>query len=158
MTKPQQKVSACFWFEKDAENAARFYTSLIPNSEILSVSRYGPGAPQPEGTEMLVSFTLAGTAFALLNGGPYFKLSEASSISVACENQAEIDRLWNALTAEGGQESQCGWCKDRWGVSWQIVPDRMEEWVLGPNAQRVVETFMPMKKLDYAALEAAARG
>jgi predicted 3-demethylubiquinone-9 3-methyltransferase (glyoxalase superfamily) len=158
MAKMQQKVSTCFWFDKDAEEAAKLYTSLIPNSEIASISRYGAGAPMPEGTAMLVSFTLNGIAFALLNGGPVFKPSEAASIVVACENQAEIDRLWNALTANGGQESQCGWLKDRWGISWQICPDRMGEWMTGPNASRVVETFMPMKKLDYAALEAAARG
>lgn len=157
MTNPQ-KVSTCFWFDKDGEEAAKLYTSLIPNSEILSISRYGPGAPLPEGTAMLVSFSLAGVAFSALNGGPYFKPSEAASIVVACKDQAEIDKLWNTLTADGGEESQCGWLKDRWGISWQICPDKMGEWMTGPNAGRVVEAFMPMKKLDVATLEAAARG
>lgn len=93
-----------------------------------------------------------------LNGGPFFKLSEACSISVACETQAEIDRLWNALTANGGAESQCGWLRDRFGLSWQIVPRQMSAWMTGPNAARVVAAFMPMKKLDLATLERAARG
>jgi predicted 3-demethylubiquinone-9 3-methyltransferase (glyoxalase superfamily) len=151
------KVSTCFWYDRDAEPAARLYTSLVPDSAISHISRYGPGAPLPEGTAMLVSFTLAGTAYCALNGGPLYPPSEAASIVVHCGDQAEIDRLWNALTADGGRESRCGWLKDRWGVSWQIVPAQMAEWMSGPAAGAVTAAFMTMNKLDYAALAAAAR-
>lgn len=154
------KVSTCFWFEGEAEQAAELYVSLIPNSEILNIVRHGEGGALPKGTALMVSFTLDGTPLLLLNAGPMFKQSEAASISVACEDQAEIDRLWAALTADGGQEGHCGWLKDRWGVSWQIVPKQMEEWMSRDPAcaARVTAAFMPMSKLDVAILEAAARG
>jgi predicted 3-demethylubiquinone-9 3-methyltransferase (glyoxalase superfamily) len=153
-----QKVSTCFWFDNGAEDAAKLYTSLIPNSKITNIARYGKGAPLPEGTVLMVNFTLDGVAYSGLNGGPVFKPNEAASIVVACEDQAEIDKIWNALTADGGQESQCGWCKDRWGISWQVVPAQMDKWVSGPHGAKVMQAFMPMKKLDIATLEAAARG
>jgi predicted 3-demethylubiquinone-9 3-methyltransferase (glyoxalase superfamily) len=107
---------------------------------------------------MLVAFELGGVPYQALNGGPVYKLSEACSISVSCDTQAEIDRLWSALTADGGAESQCGWLRDRFGLSWQIVPSALGAWMTGPNAPRVVAAFMPMKKLDIATLERAARG
>jgi predicted 3-demethylubiquinone-9 3-methyltransferase (glyoxalase superfamily) len=158
MTKPS-RISTCLWFERDAEEAANLYTSLFDNSRIGAVSRYGEGAPFPKGTAWLVEFTLDGTQYQALNGGPHFKLTEAASISVACDTQAEIDRLWTRLTANGGAESHCGWLKDRFGLSWQIVPSQMNAWMMDPaRAARVVAAFMPMKKLDIATLEAAYRG
>ncbi|MEZ5995312.1 MAG: VOC family protein [Hyphomonadaceae bacterium] len=155
------RISTCLWFNGDPEEAAKHYVSLIPNSRIKSVSRYGPNMPLPEGTPLMVELELDGAAYMLLNGGPQFPQSEAVSIVVACDTQADIDRLWEALTANGGNESQCGWCKDRWGVSWQIVPRQMGAWMTDPDKEkvgRVAAAFMPMKKLDIATLEAAFRG
>lgn len=160
MTRPQ-RVCTCLWFERDAEEAANLYTSLFENSRIGTVSRYGKGAAFPEGTAWLVEFTLDGTPFQALNGGPHFKLTEAASISVSCDSQAEIDRLWARLTANGGAESHCGWLKDRFGLSWQIVPSQMTTWMTDKDparSARVVAAFMPMRKLDIATLEAAYRG
>jgi predicted 3-demethylubiquinone-9 3-methyltransferase (glyoxalase superfamily) len=152
------RVTTSLWFDREAEPAAQLYTSLIPNSRITATTRHGEGAQQPAGTAWLVSFELDGVPYQALNGGPYFKLTEACSISVACETQAEIDRLWNALTADGGAESQCGWLRDPFGLSWQILPAQMDAWMRGPHAARVVAAFMPMHKLDLATLERAARG
>lgn len=158
MPKPQH-IATCLWFERNAEEAANFYTSLFENSRVTRVIRHGKDAPQPEGTALFVEFTLDGTPFQAINGGPHFKLSEAVSISVACDTQAEIDRLWTTLTANGGTETQCGWLKDRYGLSWQIVPSQMTAWMADPvRAARVTAAFMPMKKLDIATLEAAYRG
>lgn len=160
MSKPQ-RISTCLWYERDGEEAANFYTSLFDNARITSVSRYGKGAQLPEGTAMLVEFTLDGTPFQALNGGPHFKLTEAASLSVRCDTQAEIDRLWSRLTANGGAESRCGWLKDRFGLSWQIVPSMMGTWMSDPDparVARVIAAFMPMIKLDISALEAAYRG
>jgi predicted 3-demethylubiquinone-9 3-methyltransferase (glyoxalase superfamily) len=152
-----RRVTTCLWFDREAEPAAQLYTSLIPNSHITAISRHGAGSPMPAGLAMTVAFELDGVPYQALNGGPIYKLSEACSISVACDTQAEIDRLWSALTADGGAESQCGWLRDRFGLSWQIVPSQMGAWMTGPNAGRVVAAFMPMKKLDLATLEGAAR-
>jgi predicted 3-demethylubiquinone-9 3-methyltransferase (glyoxalase superfamily) len=146
------------WFDRDAEEAAAFYVSLLPNSRIGAISRYGPGAPLPEGTALVVPLTLDGTPFALLNGGPHFRLTEAASIMVACDTQTEIDRLWDRLTADGGAPGRCGWLKDRYGVSWQIFPSILPALMTGPHKARVVAAFMPMTKLDIATIEAAARG
>lgn len=160
MTKPH-RITTCLWFERDAEEAANFYTSLLPNSRVTAVSRYGKGAPFPEGTALGVEFTLDGTPFQAINGGPHFKLTEAVSISIPCDTQAEIDRLWSRLTANGGAESHCGWLKDRFGLSWQIVPSQLNAWMCDPDparVSRVTAAFMPMAKLDLATLEAAARG
>ncbi len=121
-----QKVSTCLWFDREAEDAARFYVSLLPWSRITTVSRYGKGAPMPEGTALMVVFELAGTEYMAINGGPMFTHSEAASIVVKCDTQAEIDALWSALTADGGKAQQCFWLKDRYGLSWQIVPARLE--------------------------------
>jgi predicted 3-demethylubiquinone-9 3-methyltransferase (glyoxalase superfamily) len=156
-----QKVSTCFWFDKQGEDAAKFYVSLLPNSRITAVSRYGKGSPLPEGTALTVTFELAGTEFMALNGGPHFKLTEAASLVVQCESQAEIDRLWSALLAGGGKEQQCGWLKDRYGMSWQIVPAKLRTLMQdGDAAQsgRVMAAVMQMVKLDLPTLEAAYEG
>jgi predicted 3-demethylubiquinone-9 3-methyltransferase (glyoxalase superfamily) len=160
LSKPQ-RISTCLWFDRDAEEAANFYTSLFDNSRITAISRYGKGSPLPEGTALLVEFALDGTPFQALNGGPHFKLTEAASLSVRCDTQAEIDRLWARLTANGGSESRCGWLKDRFGLSWQIVPSQMSAWMTDKDPARVARVtaaFMPMKKLDITTLEAAYRG
>jgi predicted 3-demethylubiquinone-9 3-methyltransferase (glyoxalase superfamily) len=152
------RVTTCLWFDREGEPAAQLYTSLIPNSRITAISRYGAGGPMPTGLAMTVAFELDGVPYQALNGGPVYKLTEACSLSVQCDTQTEIDRLWSALLAGGGAESQCGWLRDRFGLSWQIVPSAMDAWMSGPNAARVVAAFMPMKKLDLATLERAARG
>jgi predicted 3-demethylubiquinone-9 3-methyltransferase (glyoxalase superfamily) len=151
------KVKTCLWFDDQALPAAQFYCSLLPNSEITEVGRY------PEGTEMgvlgavlIVEFTLDGTPYQALNGGPHFKLDEAVSISVSTADQEETDRLWNALTSDGGTESRCGWLRDRFGLSWQIVPRRAAELLSGEAAARVWPALMQMKRIDIASLEAAA--
>lgn len=156
-----QKVSVCFWFNTEAEEAARFYVSLFEDAKITGVSRYGKGGPLPEGTALTVTFTLAGTEFMGLNGGPHHTLSEAASMVAYCEDQAEIDRLWSALTANGGTENCCGWLKDRFGLSWQIVPKSLGKMIRDPDAAkrgRVMAALMTMVKLDIAKLEAAFRG
>jgi predicted 3-demethylubiquinone-9 3-methyltransferase (glyoxalase superfamily) len=155
------RVSTCFWFDREGEEAANFYVSLIPNSRVTAVSRYGKGAPLPEGTALTVSFELAGTPFMALNGGPHFKLSEAASIMVQCDSQAEIDRLWEALLEGGGKEQQCGWLKDRYGLSWQIVPAKLGSLMTDQDPEkvaRVMAAVMKMVKLDLPALEAAYDG
>lgn len=153
-----QKISTCFWFASEAEDAARFYVSLFENSRIIDIARYGKDQPGEDGTVMLVRFALAGTEFAALNGGPIFQLSEAASLVVACETQAEIDRLWRALIADGGKAVQCGWLKDRFGMSWQIVPAHlakmMREGDAAANA-RLMQAVHKMVKLDIAEIEAA---
>lgn len=151
----RQKVTTCFWFDSQGEEAANYYVSLFPNSRITAISR------QPDGRALMVELVLDGVVFQLLNGGPVFPLSEACSLSVACDDQAEIDRLWSALLAGGGAESQCGWLEDRFGLSWQIVPRRLGAMMTDPDparVARVVAAFMPMKKLELAVLEAAFRG
>lgn len=151
------KVRTCLWFDDQALQAAEFYCSLIPDSRIDQVGRYPEGQDMSEpGKVLMVEFTLTGTPYQALNGGPHFKLDEAVSISVSTQDQAETDRLWDALTADGGAESQCGWLKDRFGLSWQIVPKRSVELVTGPQAAKVWPALMQMKKIDIVALEAAA--
>ena len=155
------KVTTCLWFDTQGEDAAKFYTSLVPHSSITHVSRYGPGMPMPEGTAMVVKFTLGGASYMALNGGPMFKHSEAASIVVSCDDQAEVDRLWSALAADGGKAVQCGWLKDRYGLSWQIVPRRLEQLMTDPDSakrQRTMAALMQMVKLDIGKLEAAHRG
>lgn len=156
-----QKVSTCLWFDTQGEEAANFYVSLFENSRILHVARYGDHGPGPKGSPMLVRFSLAGTEFSALNGGTWQKLSEAVSLVVACDTQEEIDRLWSALTADGGKEVQCGWLKDRFGLSWQIVPSQLDRMFReGDDAahERLMQAVFKMVKLDTAALEAAWRG
>ncbi len=160
MAKPQ-RISTCIWMDNKGEEAANFYVSLFSNSRIVHVSRYGPGQPLPEGTAMLTRFELDGVSFATLNGGPRFPLSEAVSLVVTCDTQEEIDRLWNALIGEGGAESMCGWCKDRFGLSWQIIPSKISEWIGSPDKDaqgRMWGALMQMRKLDIGKLDAAFRG
>ncbi|MGG5170650.1 VOC family protein [Pseudarthrobacter sp. J1738] len=155
------KISNCLWFDDQAEAAAIFYVSLFKNSKILNVSRYGEGAPLPAGTVLTVDFELDGTKFIALNGGPMFTFSEAVSFSIDCADQAEVDHFWNALTADGGQESQCGWLKDKFGVSWPVVPSAMPGLISGPDpdgAGRAMAAMMGMKKLDIAELQKAYDG
>ena len=153
------KISPCLWFDTEGEEAAKFYTSLFPNSRIREVARYGSAGPRPEGTVMTVSFELDGQEFVALNGGPDFTFNEALSFQVDCESQEEVDRYWSALS-EGGEEGPCGWLKDRFGLSWQIVPRRLTE-LLGDldrdKSQRVMQAMLKMKKIEIPELERAAK-
>ena len=152
-------ISTCLWYDGAAEEAARFYVSLFDDARITSVMRQS-GPDGPAGPAFLVEFELAGQRYQAMNGGPTYALSEAVSIVVLVDSQAEVDRLWSALTSEGGAESRCGWCRDRWGLSWQIVPRMMVDAIRagGPAVGRVIQAMMGMVKLDIAALEAAAKG
>jgi predicted 3-demethylubiquinone-9 3-methyltransferase (glyoxalase superfamily) len=155
-----QKITPFLWFDNQAEEAAQLYTSIFKNSKILNVSRYGDAGPGPKGSVMVVNFQLEGQQFTALNGGPLFKFSEAFSFVVNCENQQEIDHYWTKLTANGGTESQCGWLKDKFGFSWQIVPTALGKLMSGDpqKANRVMQALLQMKKLDIATLEEAAAG
>jgi predicted 3-demethylubiquinone-9 3-methyltransferase (glyoxalase superfamily) len=154
-----QKLVPCLWFDGDAEEAARFYVSLLPDSRIDRILRSPADTPSgPAGMVLTVEFTLAGARYMGLNGGPQFPFTEAVSFQILCEDQAEVDRLWAAL-AEGGSEVVCGWIKDRWGLSWQIVPTRLIELLNDPDterARRTHEAMMQMVKIEIAALEQAA--
>lgn len=155
------RISPFLWFDSQAEQAANLYVSIFPNSRITSSSRYGEAGPGPAGSVMTISFELDGLPVTALNGGPHFKLTEAFSMSVDCADQAEVDRYWDRLIADGGQPSQCGWLKDRFGLSWQIVPRALPRLLQDPDrakAQRVMTAMLKMTKLDVATLEAAARG
>jgi predicted 3-demethylubiquinone-9 3-methyltransferase (glyoxalase superfamily) len=155
-----RKITPFLWFDNQAEEAATFYTSVFPNSKITAVTRYGEAGPGPGGSVMTVAFELDGQPFSALNGGPHFKFTEAVSFVVHCETQPEVDEFWEKLS-EGGQEVQCGWLKDKYGLSWQIVPAVLIEMMKDQNAarkERVVKAFMRMKKLEIAVLEAAWRG
>jgi len=155
-----QKITPFLWFDTEAEEAARFYVSIFANSKVGRVSRFPEGSPGGvAGQAMTVEFELDGQKLTGLNGGPHFKFTEAFSLSVDCADQAEVDRLWAALTADGGEESQCGWLKDRYGLSWQIVPRMLTQLLSDPDgakAQRVTEAMLQMRKLDVATLQAAA--
>ena len=152
------KVTPFLWFDNQAEDAASFYVSLFPNSKIDSISRYGEAGPGPSGSAMTVSFELDGLPVTALNGGPNYKFTEAFSFSASCDDQREVDRLWAALT-DGGEEGPCGWLKDRWGLSWQIVPKALPQLLADPDrkrAQRAMQAMFKMKKLDIAVLREAA--
>lgn len=154
-----QKIKTFLWFDTQAEEAAQFYTSLFADSKILEVSRYPESSPGPAGGVMTVTFQLAGTQFVALNGGPHFKFTEAISLQVDCETQQEVDTLWAELTADGGAESQCGWLKDKYGLSWQIIPKALLRLLQDPDparARRATQAMLQMKKIDVAALERAA--
>ncbi len=154
----QPKVRTCLWFDDQAQAAAEFYCKLLPDSRVERIGTYPEGQEMAEpGRVLQVEFLLAGTPYQALNGGPHFTLDEAVSLSVSTEDQAETDRLWEALTADGGSESQCGWLKDRFGLSWQIVPKRAVALLTGPSAARVWPALMQMTKIDIAALEAASK-
>ena len=155
------KSTVCLWYDKDAEEAARFYCDTFPNSALgavqLAPSDYPAGK---KGDALVVEFTVLGIPCVGLNGGPEFTHTEAFSFQVATEDQAETDRYWNAIVGNGGQESQCGWCKDKWGVSWQITPKILTDALTegGEKAKRAFEAMMPMKKIDVATIEQAVRG
>jgi predicted 3-demethylubiquinone-9 3-methyltransferase (glyoxalase superfamily) len=153
-----QKITPCLWFDTEGEEAAAFYTSVFPNSRIVHVARYGSAGPRPEGTVMTVSFELEGQEFLALNGGPEFTFNEAISFQVSCENQEEVDAFWSSL-AEDGEEGPCGWLKDKFGVSWQIVPTVLPQLLSDPDrekSQRVMQAMLKMKKIEIDALEQAA--
>jgi predicted 3-demethylubiquinone-9 3-methyltransferase (glyoxalase superfamily) len=158
-------IAPCLWFNGEAEEAAKFYVSLFPDSSIDRVSRYGGDTRTPvsfpKGTALMVEFTLSGQRFQALNGGPQFRHSEAISLSVSCRDANEVDRYWNALTSNGGAEGPCGWLKDRFGVSWQIVPEGLGALLSDPDsgrAGRAMQAMLKMTKLDLAAMQAAADG
>ena len=153
-----QEFTPCLWFDTEGEEAATFYVSVFPNSRITEISRYGEAGPREAGTVMTVAFELNGQPFVALNGGPEFTFSEAISFQVPCESQDEVDRYWNALS-ESGEEGPCGWLKDRFGLSWQVVPTALFELLRDPDrakAQRVMEAMLAMKKIEIADLERAA--
>ena len=156
------KNTVCLWYDKDAEEAARFYAETFPDSAVTAVHHAPGDFPSGKGGDVLVvEFTVAGIPCIGLNGGPEFKHSEAFSFQIATDDQEETDRLWNAIVDNGGQESACGWCKDRWGVSWQITPRALTEAFTDPDraaARRAFAAMMPMTKIDIAAIEAARRG
>ena len=153
-------ITPNLWFDGVAEEAAAFYVSVFPNSRVVSTTRYPEGSPGPAGTVMTVEFELDGQRFVGINGGPQFPFDEAVSFEIACETQEEVDDYWERLT-DGGEESQCGWLKDRYGLSWQVVPAGMEEIFSDPDperAERAMQAMLGMRKLDLAALRAAADG
>ncbi len=156
-----QKIKPFLWYDGAAEQAATFYCTLFPSSRIHRVTRYPEGGTAPAGSVMTVEFALADVEFVALNGGPLFRFTEAFSLAVDCDDQAEVDTLWDKLTADGGTPSQCGWLKDRWGLSWQIVPRVLPQLLTSSDpgvAGRVTAAMLSMRKLDIAALQRAAAG
>ena len=152
------KITTCLWFDGLGEAAAKLYTTVFPDSHVGDVTRYGPGEHGLEGSVMTVSFELNGQQFVALNGGPAHQFSEAISFQVSCADQDEVDHYWGALS-DGGEEGPCGWLKDRFGVSWQIIPTRLNELISDPDpekSRRVVQAMLSMKKIDIAGLELAA--
>lgn len=156
-----QKIMPCLWFDDRIEEAVNFYVSVFGDSRILSTSRYGDAGPLPKGKVLAMTFEIEGQEFMALNGGPQFKFSEAVSFYVKCETQAEVDYFWEKLTADGGSEDQCGWLKDKYGLSWQIIPNALPE-LMGDKdpakSQRVMEAMLQMVKIDVAELEKAHAG
>ena len=153
-----QKLTPCLSFDTEGEEAARFYTSIFPDSKVVEIARYGPAGPRPEGTVMTVTFDLDGQRFVALNGGPAFTFNEAISFQVSCEDQDEVDSYWDTLS-EGGEQGPCGWLRDRFGVSWQIIPTALPRLLGDPDrekAQRVMQAMLSMKKIEIADLERAA--
>ena len=158
---PRNKITPFIWLNSQAEEAANFYVSLFADSKIQNVARWPKGTPYPEGAVMSATVVLANQEYILFNGGSHFKQDEAFSMFVMCEDQAEVDRLWNALIADGGRPSQCGWLKDKFGISWQIVPKalmRLQDDKDVEKAARAMQAMMQMTKIDVAALEKAAAG
>src|ERR1700752_1744730 len=161
MPKAMPKNTICLWYDKDAEAAARFYAATFPDSAVSAVFHAPSDYPSgKKGDVLTVNFTVLGIPCLGLNGGPMFKHSEAFSFQISTEDQAETDRYWNAIVSNGGQESQCGWCKDKWGISWQITPRVLMEAMTqgGDVAKRAFEAMMPMRKIDVAKIQAAVRG
>lgn len=162
MTTTIQRITPCLWFDSEAQPAAQFYCGVFPDSRITAVSRYGEAGREihgrPAGSVLVVTFDLAGQSFMAMNGGPVFKFTEAVSLVVNCDTQAEIDHYWRALGAGGDPAAQqCGWLKDRYGLSWQVVPRVIGQLLMSPAADRVMGAVLQMTKIDLAALEAAAR-
>src|SRR3972149_796535 len=160
-----QKITPCLWFDNQAEEAANFYTSIFKNSKISNITRYGKEGYEIHGKEagtvMTMDFEIEGQKFLALNGGPEFKFNEAISFIVSCKTQKEVDYYWEKLTADGGQESVCGWLKDKYGVSWQIVPRQLGEYLSDPDkkkAGRVMQAMLQMKKIEIAQLKKAYKG
>lgn len=156
-----QKVTPCLWFDGQAEEAANFYVSIFKNSKTGQILRWGKEAPEKQGRVLLVTFELDGQTYQALNGGPEFHFTEAISLSIDCKDQQEVDYFWEKLTADGGKEVQCSWLKDKFGVSWQVVPEILPRLLNDPDkdkAARVMLAMMDMVKIDVAKLEAAARG
>ncbi|HEX9233147.1 MAG TPA: VOC family protein [Candidatus Acidoferrum sp.] len=154
-----QKISPFLWFDSNAEEAANFYVAIFKDSKVLKIARYGEAGPGPAGSVMVVNFQIEGQDFIALNGGPLFKFTEAISFVINCQTQEEVDHYWNKLTAGGGQESQCGWLKDKYGLSWQVTPTILGELLADKDqkkAQRVMQAMLQMKKIDIAALQRAA--
>ena len=157
----EQKIVPNLWFDTQAEEAAQYYIDVFGGGRVVSVARYPEGAPGPAGSVMAVEFELCGQRYVGINGGPQFPFTEAVSFQVDCADQAEVDRFWDRLIGDGGQAGQCGWLKDRYGLSWQVVPRGMAEVFADPDparAQRAVQAMLGMTKLDLAALRAAADG
>jgi len=155
-----QKITPCLWFDGNVEEAAGFYVSLFPDARIVETQYYMEGAPMPAGTVLMVVVELAGQTFQILNGGPHFKITPAISFSIVCKDQAEVDRYWNVL-AEGGEEMPCSWVTDRFGVSWQVVPEMLPRMLADPDrakARRAMDAMFKMKKIVVADIEKAARG
>ncbi len=155
-----QKITTFLWYNDKAEEAARFYTSIFKNSKIGAISRYGEAGPGPKGTVMTITFQIEGQEFMALNGGPHFTFTPAISLLVNCESQAEVDDLWEKLSA-GGQKSQCGWLTDKYGLSWQIIPTALGKLMSDPDparSGRVIKAMLQMGKIDIQALERAASG
>jgi predicted 3-demethylubiquinone-9 3-methyltransferase (glyoxalase superfamily) len=154
----KQRITPCLWFDRNAEEAVNFYTSIFKNSKVNDISYYGDAGPGPKGSVMVIYFELDGEDFIALNGGPDFKFTEAISLTINCDGQKEVDEYWNKLLAGGGQESQCGWLKDRFGLSWQVVPAALPKLLRDKDpakAQRVMEAMLQMKKLDVERLQRA---
>jgi len=154
------KTTPCLWFDTQGEDAAKFYTSVFPNSRVTAVTRYGEAGPRPAGMALTVEFELDGQAYTALNGGPEFTFSEALSFQIDCKDQDEVDHYWTKLS-EGGEEGPCGWLKDKFGLSWQVVPRALPELLGDPDqekAQRVMAAMMGMKKIDVAGLQRAYDG
>ena len=157
----RQKITTFLWYDTQAEEAANHYVSIFPDSKILTVARYGDAGPGPKGSVMTVLFQLAGQEFIALNGGPHFEFNEAISLSVSADTQEEIDELWSKLTADGGEESVCGWLKDKYGLSWQVVPTVLGEMLRDADparAGRVMQALMQQTKLEIDALKRAYDG
>ena len=148
-----QKITPCLWFDREAEQATELYLGIFSNSRIIDLSRYGDGMPLPKGTALVVQFELEGQRFQALNGGPVYKFTEAISMSVRCETQAEVDHFWDKLSA-GGQPGRCGWLKDKFGLSWQVIPKQMGALLQRPG---VVQAMMTMSKIDLQKLQDAAK-
>jgi predicted 3-demethylubiquinone-9 3-methyltransferase (glyoxalase superfamily) len=154
-------LTTCLWFDTQAEEAANFYTTIFPDAKLGSVSRFGEGGPRPAGMVITAEFEINGQPFIALNGGPEYHFTEAVSFQIPCADQAEVDYYWDQLTADGGEPGSCGWLKDKFGVSWQVVPSVLPSLLGGPDpekAARATQAMMKMGKLDIAALEQARAG